>query len=99
MHGYGEIFDEKFHSSKYGRKEKWTNAEKNKLEEAGSKFHDITKPLSTCVSNMSILACMVVEKSLTKNFTNKKGTEGRTEGTDGRADVNQYTPTFSKRGI
>ena len=33
---------------------------------------------------MSILTCMVVEKSLTKNFINKKGTEGRTEGTDGR---------------
>ena len=26
LHGCGEIFDEKFHSSKYGRKEKWTNA-------------------------------------------------------------------------
>ena len=25
LHSYGEIFDEKFHSSKYGRKENWTN--------------------------------------------------------------------------
>ena len=40
--GSGEIFDEKFHSSKYGRKEKWTNARKNKLEKADSQSHDTT---------------------------------------------------------
>ena len=49
---------------------------------------------------------MVVEKSLTINFT-KKGTEGRTEGMDGRkdgqTDVNHYTPPppplFQSQGI
>ena len=49
---------------------------------------------------MSILAYMVVEKSLTKNF-HQKG-DGRNDGiyrrTEGRTDLNQYTPTFSKRG-
>ena len=47
---------------------------------------------------MIILACTVVGKSLTNNFT-KKGTDGRRrkERQDGRADINQYTPTFSKR--
>ena len=58
------------------------------------------KSSSTCIPNMSILAGMVVEKSLTKNFHQKgdgrkDGRDGRTEG---RTDVNQYTPTFSKWG-
>ena len=35
---------------------------------------------------MSILACMVVEKSLTKYFTNKKGTDGMDGRTGGRTD-------------
>ena len=42
LHGCGKIFDEKFHSSKYGRKENWTNTGKNKQEKAGSQFHDTT---------------------------------------------------------
>ena len=53
---------------------------------------------------MSTLTSVVVEKSLTKNFHQKRGrTEGRTEGTDGRKDGRTdvkpvYPPTFSKRG-
>ena len=42
LHDCGEIFDEKFHSSKYGGKEKWINAGKNKQEKAGSPFHNTT---------------------------------------------------------
>ena len=34
--------DEKFHSSKYRRKEKRTNTGKNRQEKAGSQSHDIT---------------------------------------------------------
>ena len=42
MHSCREIFDEKCHSSKYGRKENWTNTGKNKQEKAGSQSHDTT---------------------------------------------------------
>ena len=39
-HSFTEIFDEKFHHSKYGQKENWTNTGKNKEEKAGSQSHD-----------------------------------------------------------
>ena len=42
MHGCGEIFDEKSHSSKYGKKENWTNTRKNKQEKTGSQSHNTT---------------------------------------------------------
>ena len=34
LHSFTEIFDEKFHHSKYGKKENWTNTGKNKHEKA-----------------------------------------------------------------
>ena len=34
LHIFTEIFDEKFHNSKYGKKENKTNAGKNKQEKA-----------------------------------------------------------------
>ena len=37
-----EIFDEKFHHSKYGKKENWTNTGKNKQEKAGLRSHNTT---------------------------------------------------------
>ena len=40
LHNFTEIFDEKFHHSKYGKKENWTNTEKNKQEKTGSQSHD-----------------------------------------------------------
>ena len=40
LHSLTEIFDEKFHYSKYGKKENWTNTEKNKHEKAGLQSHD-----------------------------------------------------------
>ena len=40
LHTFAEIFDEKFHHSKYGKKENWTNTGKNKQEKAGSQSHD-----------------------------------------------------------
>ena len=39
-HSFTEILYEKFHHSKYGKKENWTNTEKNKQEKAGSQSHD-----------------------------------------------------------
>ena len=42
LHGCGEIFDEIFHSSKYERKENWTNTGKNKQEKTGSQSHYTT---------------------------------------------------------
>ena len=41
LHSFTEIFDNKFHQSKYGKKENQTNAGKNKHEKAGSQFHHI----------------------------------------------------------
>ena len=35
LHGFTEIFDEKFHHSKYGKKQNRTNTGKNKQEKAG----------------------------------------------------------------
>ena len=40
LHSLAKIFDEKFHHSKYGKKENWTNTEKNMQEKAGSQSHD-----------------------------------------------------------
>ena len=38
LHSFTEIFDEKFHYSKYGKKENWANTGKNKEKKAGSHF-------------------------------------------------------------
>ena len=38
LNSFTEIFDEKFHHSKYGKKENWTNT-RNKQEKAGSQSH------------------------------------------------------------
>ena len=77
-----EIFDEQFHYSKYERKENWTNTGKNKRRRL------VPNPtLSPCIPDMTILACMVVEKSLA--IKHKKGTFGRTEGRNGRTDEGQ----------
>ena len=40
LHNFTEIFDEKFHHSKYGKKENLTNTGKNKQEKAGLQSHD-----------------------------------------------------------
>ena len=40
LHSCAEIFDEKFHHSKDGKKENWTNTGKNNQEKAGSQSHD-----------------------------------------------------------
>ena len=40
LHSFREIFDEKFHHSKYGKKENWINTGKNKQEKAGLQSHN-----------------------------------------------------------
>ena len=40
LHSLAEIFDEKFHHSKYRKNENRTNTGKNKQEKAGSQSHD-----------------------------------------------------------
>ena len=40
LHGFTEIFEEKFHYSKYGKEENWTNTWKNKQEKAGLQSDD-----------------------------------------------------------
>ena len=113
LHGSWEIFDEKFHSSKYGWKENWTNTGKNKHEKAGSQsqisrwrlvlnptIQQVVINLHTKYEHSSLHGCWEI---FDKKFSPKSGwTEGRNRWTDGRmggrTDENQYTPTFSKRG-
>ena len=40
LHGFTAIFDEKFHYSKYGKEENWTNTEKNKNQKVSSQSHN-----------------------------------------------------------
>ena len=40
MHSFTEIFDEKFHHTKYGKKDNWTNTGKNKQEKDDLKSHN-----------------------------------------------------------
>ena len=40
LHSFTEIFDKKFHHSKYGKKENRTNTGKNKHEKASLQSHD-----------------------------------------------------------
>ena len=81
LHGCCEIFDENFNQSMEGKE---IGQIKGRIRGEGwFLIPRYNKSSSTCIPNMSILACMVVEKSLTKNFHQKRG---RTEGTDGRKD-------------
>ena len=68
MTDFTEIFDEKFHYSKYGKKENRTNTEKNKHEKAGLQSHDTILHYLTCTPNMNTLACTVSQKYWTKYF-------------------------------
>ena len=68
LHSFTEICEEKFHHSKNGKKENWTNTGKNKQEKAGSQSSRYNTSLSTCIPNMTTLACTVSQNSLTKNF-------------------------------
>ena len=68
------------------------------IEESRFLFPRYNLSLSTYITNMNILSSMVLEISLTKSVTElrKDGwTQARTEG---RTEVNQYTPTFLKQG-
>ena len=40
LHGFTGIFDEKFHYSKYGKEENWTNTGKNKHQKASSQSNN-----------------------------------------------------------
>ena len=40
LHDFMEVFVKKFLYSKYGKKENWTNTEKNKYEKAGLQAQD-----------------------------------------------------------
>ena len=97
-YSFTEIIDEKFHHSKYGKKEYWTNTGKNKQEKAGLPQYSMSS--SICIPNMTLLACKVVEKSLTKKCYGI--TEGRMDGRrDGRTDRCKLVyppPPFSKPG-
>ena len=60
LHGFTAIFDEKFHYSKYGKEENWTNTGKNKHQMTSSQSHNKKSSFSTCIPNMTTLACTVL---------------------------------------
>ena len=64
LHSFAKIFDEKFHYSKYGQKENWTNPGKNKHEKTGFAISQYNTSLSSYKQNMTTPACMVSQKSL-----------------------------------
>ena len=68
LRSFTEIFDENFLYFKYGKKENRTNTGKNKPEKAGLQSQETQTSLSSCLPNMTTPACMISQKSLTKNF-------------------------------
>ena len=74
LHSLTELFDEKLHYSKYGKKGNRTNTSMNKQEKAGC---NPKKSSSICIPNMTFLASIGVEKSLRKSL---RGADGRTDG-------------------
>ena len=71
LHSFTEIFDKKFHYSKLGKKENWTNTGKNKHEKAGSQSHNTIHHYQPAYQ-IWLQACTISQKSLTKNFINSK---------------------------
>ena len=57
----------KSYNSKYRKKENRTNTGQNKQEYAGLQFHYTKMSSLICISNIIVLASIVVEKSSTKN--------------------------------
>ena len=66
LHTFTEIFDEKFHYSKYGKK--IGQIQGRIREESWFAIPWYNTSLSNCISNMTTLACTLSQKSLTKNF-------------------------------
>ena len=93
LYSGGDIFDEKCRE-----KEEWINIGKNKQENASSQSHNTTCPCLPVYQIQTFYPKWFWRYLWRKSVTELRK-DGRMEGwTEGRTDINQYTPTFSKRG-
>ena len=95
---FTEIFDEKFHHSKYGKKENWTNTGKNKRRRlvCNPTIQHVIINLYTKYDFSSLQGCgEIFEEKVLWNY-------GRTDGwMDGKMDRCKpvYPPFFQSGGI
>ena len=80
-HSFTEIFDEKFHHSKYEKKENWTNTRKNKQVKSNPMIQHVIINMYTKYDFSSLLGCGgIFDEEMLRNY-------GRTDGRkDGRND-------------
>ena len=98
LHSFTEIFDEKFHHSKYGKKENWTNKGKNEQEKAGLQSHNmhVIINLYTKDDSSSLHGCgEIFDEKVLRNYGR---TDGRTDGMTDRCKP-VYPPLFQSGGI
>ena len=91
LHNFTEIFDEKFHHSKYGKKEigqRQGRISRRKLVRNPTIQHVIINLYTKYYISSLHSFTEIFDEEVLRNY-------GRT---DVRTDVNQYTPIFSKRG-
>ena len=92
LHRFTEIFDEKFHYSKYGKKEYWTNTGKNKRRRlvCNPTMQHVIINLYTNYDFSSLQECgEIFDEKVLRNY-------GRTEWW---TYVNQYILHFFKAGV
>ena len=104
LHSFTEIFEEKFHDSKYGKKENWTNTGKNKQEKAGSQSHDkyIIINLHTKYENSSLHSCTEIfdEKfhhlkyKKKENWINTGKNKQEKAGSQSNDTIHHYQPAY-----
>ena len=88
LHSFTEIFDEKFHHSKYGKKENWTDTGKNKQEKAGLQnptLQYVIINLYTKYDYSSLQGCgEIFDEKVLRNYGRTDGRKGGRK--DGRND-------------
>ena len=93
LHSFTEIFDEKFHHSKYEKKENWTNTGKNKQEKAGLQSHNT-------YSSLHSFAEIFDEKfhhakyGMKKNWTKTGNNKQVKAGLQSHDTIHHYQPTY-----
>ena len=98
LHSSTEIFDKKFHHSKYGKKENWTNTGKNKRRRlvCNPTIQHVIINLYTKYDSSSLQGCgEIFDEKVLRNYGR---TDGRTDGMTDRCKP-VYPPLFQSGGI
>ena len=98
LHNFTEIFDEKFHHSKYGKKENWTNTGKDKQKRlvCNPTIQHVIINLYTKYDSSSLHGCgEIFDEKVLRNYGR---TDGRTDGMTDRCKP-VYPPFFQSGGI